>query len=67
MLKALHFECIVTYTGLGGVTNNSTKVRIGYRIYSLWRCTTAADYNYRERISNGTGSFLNPAIGTALH
>jgi hypothetical protein len=29
---------VVTYTGCGGsVTNNSTWVRIGYRIYSLWR------------------------------
>jgi hypothetical protein len=29
---------IVTYTGYvcGSVTNNSTWVRIGYRIYSLW-------------------------------
>jgi hypothetical protein len=27
---------IVTYTR-GGVTNNSTRVRVGYRIYSLWR------------------------------
>jgi hypothetical protein len=22
---------------MGGVTNNMTRVRIGYRIYSLWR------------------------------
>jgi hypothetical protein len=32
---------IVTYTGCGSVTNNTTKVRIGYRIYSLWRFTAA--------------------------
>jgi hypothetical protein len=25
----------------GSVTNNNTWVRIGYRIYSLWRSTTA--------------------------
>jgi hypothetical protein len=31
----------------GSVTNNSTtRVRIGYRIYSLWRFIAAADYNY---------------------
>jgi hypothetical protein len=37
----LAFVYIVTYTGYvcGIVTNNSTWVRIGYRIYSLW------DYN----------------------
>jgi hypothetical protein len=28
---------IVTYTGYGSVTNNTTRFRIGYRIYSLWR------------------------------
>jgi hypothetical protein len=29
------------------VTNNSTtRVRIGYRIYSLWRFIATADYNY---------------------
>jgi hypothetical protein len=27
---------IVTYTGCG-VTDNSMRVRIGYRIYSIWR------------------------------
>jgi hypothetical protein len=27
--------------GCGSVTNNSTRVRIGYRIYSLWRFTAA--------------------------
>jgi hypothetical protein len=39
---------IVTYTTdvWCGVTNNTTRVRIGYRIYSLWRFITAADYNY---------------------
>jgi hypothetical protein len=33
---------IVTYTGYvcGSVTNNTTRVRIGYRIYSLWRFIT---------------------------
>jgi hypothetical protein len=28
---------IITYARFGSVTNNSTRVRIGYRIYSLWR------------------------------
>jgi hypothetical protein len=34
--------CIVTYTGYvcGSVTNNTTRVGIGYRIYSLWRFIT---------------------------
>jgi hypothetical protein len=34
---------IVTYTGYvcGSVTSNNTWVRIGYRIYSLWRFTAA--------------------------
>jgi hypothetical protein len=27
----------VTYTGCGSVTNNKTRVWIGYRIHSLWR------------------------------
>jgi hypothetical protein len=27
--------------GMVGVTNNSTRVRTGYRIYSLWRFTAA--------------------------
>jgi hypothetical protein len=26
---------------MGSVTNNSTRIRIGYRIYSLWRFTAA--------------------------
>jgi hypothetical protein len=26
---------------MGSVTNNTTRVRIGYRIYSLWRFTAA--------------------------
>jgi hypothetical protein len=30
------------------VTNNSTRVRIGYQIYSLWRFIAVADYNYNE-------------------
>jgi hypothetical protein len=29
------FINIVTYTGCGSVTNNMTRVRIGYWIYSL--------------------------------
>jgi hypothetical protein len=39
---------IVTYTTgvCGSVTNNTTRVRIGYRIYSLWRFITATGYNY---------------------
>jgi hypothetical protein len=31
----------VTYKVGGSVTNNTTRVRIGYRIYSLWRFTAA--------------------------
>jgi hypothetical protein len=31
----------VTYTGCVGVTDNSTRVRIGYWIYSVWRFTAA--------------------------
>jgi hypothetical protein len=54
-----------------GVTDNSMRVRIGYRIYSLWRFTATnscyTNYNYGEHYSTGTGSFLNPAVGTALH
>jgi hypothetical protein len=30
----------------GSVTSNNTWVRIGYRIYSLWRFIAAANYNY---------------------
>jgi hypothetical protein len=45
---------------MGSVTNNSTRVRIGYRIYSLRRLqrhmvTIATGYNYRDHYS--TGSF----------
>jgi hypothetical protein len=32
---------IVTCYRMDSVTNNSTRVRIGYRIYSLWRFTAA--------------------------
>jgi hypothetical protein len=41
-------EHTVTYTtDVCGVTDNSTtRVRIGYRIYSLWRFQAATDYNY---------------------
>jgi hypothetical protein len=46
---------------MGSVTNNSTWIRIGYRIYSLW----STHYNYSEHYS--TWSFLNPALGTELH
>jgi hypothetical protein len=28
------------------VTNNSTWIRIGYRIFSLWRFITATGYSY---------------------
>jgi hypothetical protein len=28
---------ILSRTRVGSVTNNTTRVRIGYRIYSLWR------------------------------
>jgi hypothetical protein len=33
---------------MGGVTNNSTWVRIGYRIYSLWRFTAATQVTNTE-------------------
>jgi hypothetical protein len=39
-------------------------VRIGYRIYSLWRFTITDGYSHCDHYS--TGSFLNPADGTAL-
>jgi hypothetical protein len=48
------------------VTNKMTRVRIGYRIYSLRRITAAAGYNYNEHFSTGTGSFSDPTDGTAL-
>jgi hypothetical protein len=37
------FQNIVTYTRhmCGSVTNNSTWIRIGYRVYSLWRFIAA--------------------------
>jgi hypothetical protein len=56
----------VTYTSGGGVTNNCTWIRIGYRIYSLWRFTAAADYYYWENLKTGTGSFSDLTDGTAL-
>jgi hypothetical protein len=46
------FDCETRYCHVyrvcvcGSVTNNNTWIRIGYRIYSLWRFITAADYNY---------------------
>jgi hypothetical protein len=49
----------------GGVTNNSTWIRIGYRIYSLWSFTSSVGYNYSEHCS--TCRFLNPADETALN
>jgi hypothetical protein len=53
---------------MGSVTNNSTRVRIGYRIYSLWRFTATnscyTGYNYSEHYS--TGGFSDPIDGTAL-
>jgi hypothetical protein len=61
---------IVTYNRYvcGSVTNNSTtRVRIGYWIYSLWRFITATDYNYYELFSTRTGSSLDPTDGTVLH
>jgi hypothetical protein len=33
------------------VTNNSTRVRIGYLIYTLWRFTAATGYNYSEHLA----------------
>jgi hypothetical protein len=48
----------------GSVTNNTTRVRTGYRVYSLWRLTAATGYNYNEHYS--TVSFSDPADGTAL-
>jgi hypothetical protein len=34
-------ELILSRTRVGSVTNNTTRVRIGYQIYSLWRFTAA--------------------------
>jgi hypothetical protein len=42
-----HHLHIVTYTtAVWRVTNNSTWIWIGYRIYSLWRFITATGYSY---------------------
>jgi hypothetical protein len=40
ILSRIPRMCVVVWL------NNSTWVRIGYRIYSLWRSIAAADYNY---------------------
>jgi hypothetical protein len=61
----MNLDHIIRYQEGVGVTNNSTWIRNGYRIYSLWRFTTAADYNYSEHSS--TGSFSDPTDGTVLH
>jgi hypothetical protein len=51
-----------------GVTNNSTtRVRFGYRIYSLWRFITTNRLQLQwEHLHTGTGSFLDPTDGTVL-
>jgi hypothetical protein len=41
---------------MGSVTNNMTRVRIGYRIYSLWGLNYNG-YNYNEHFSTGSGTF----------
>jgi hypothetical protein len=46
------------------VTINNTWVRIGYRIYSLWRFTAAADYNYNKHLA--LVAPWDPTDGTAL-
>jgi hypothetical protein len=42
----------MSYTGhiyqVGSVTNNMTRVRFGYRIYSLWRFTAAIQVTITE-------------------
>jgi hypothetical protein len=41
LFPTVKIESILSRTRVGSVTNNSTRVRIGYRIYSLWRFTAA--------------------------
>jgi hypothetical protein len=36
----IYIVTYTTYVWYGSVTNNSTWIRIGYRIYSLWRFIT---------------------------
>jgi hypothetical protein len=50
---------------MGGVTNNTTRVWIGYRIYSLWRLELQQVTQLQWTLN--TRSFTNPADGTALH
>jgi hypothetical protein len=56
---------IVTYTTdvCGSVTNNSMWIRIGYRIYSLWRFTAA---HITITMNTSTRSSLDPTDGTVL-
>jgi hypothetical protein len=35
----------------GNVTNNTTMIRIGCRIYSLWRFIAVTGYNYNEHLA----------------
>jgi hypothetical protein len=59
---------ILSRLPVGSVTNNTTRVRIGYWIYLFWKFTAAhITINYWEHLNTDTGSFLNPAVGTALH
>jgi hypothetical protein len=60
--KVASIYCHVLLMGI--VTNNSTWIRAGYRIYSLKRFTIRDGYNYRDHYS--TVSFSNPTNGTAL-
>jgi hypothetical protein len=56
-----HVPCVCV---CGSVTNNNTWARIGYRIYSLWRSTAAADYNYNKHLA--LVAPWAPTDGTAL-
>jgi hypothetical protein len=47
----------------GSVTNNTTRVRIGYRIYSLWRFITT---QITITMKLNTRSSLHPTDGTVL-
>jgi hypothetical protein len=56
---------IVTYHGYVGVTNNYVDSDWLPDLFAMEIYSYYTDYNYGERF--GTGGFLNPAVGTALH
>jgi hypothetical protein len=55
--------CHIYHVCGGSVTNNSTRVRIGYRIYSLWRLQLHRVQLLRKL---STRSSLDPTDGTVL-